>query len=111
NCSGCYLVPLVPLLTHVPLLPYTTVFRSPVIFGPKAKLDTVFIITLVGYSLPAECRNSFIELNFQLIIACPAPPEKVELSELKIDRKHTSELQSRFDIVCRLLLEKKNENA
>src|SRR5438067_6130860 len=24
------------------------------------------------------------------------------------DRKHTSELQSRFDLVCRLLLEKKN---
>src|SRR5699024_11928116 len=26
------------------------------------------------------------------------------------DRKHTSELQSRFDLVCRLLLEKKKKN-
>jgi len=26
----------------------------------------------------------------------------------EVDRKHTSELQSRSDLVCRLLLEKKN---
>src|SRR5699024_11281494 len=28
----------------------------------------------------------------------------------KRSEEHTSELQSRFDLVCRLLLEKKNEN-
>src|SRR5699024_11883574 len=37
-------------------------------------------------------------------------PEKMPLDILYEDRseEHTSELQSRFDLVCRLLLEKKN---
>src|SRR5207249_7766769 len=34
------------------------------------------------------------------------PPERV--LELVRSEEHTSELQSRFDLVCRLLLEKKN---
>src|SRR5699024_12697258 len=33
--------------------------------------------------------------------SCPTPPRSEE---------HTSELQSRFDLVCRLLLEKKKQN-
>src|SRR5207249_10993364 len=38
-----------------------------------------------------------------------APPERVVLSFRS--EEHTSELQSRFDLVCRLLLEKKNINS
>src|SRR5207249_6161927 len=46
----------------------------------------------------------------------PHHPRRVELDELHVDQirarperseEHTSELQSRFDVVCRLLLEKK----
>src|SRR5699024_12378628 len=33
------------------------------------------------------------------------------LYDLVRSEEHTSELQSRFDLVCRLLLEKKNKNA
>src|SRR5699024_11494690 len=33
---------------------------------------------------------------------------KVILKNIKRSEEHTSELQSRFDLVCRLLLEKKN---
>src|SRR5699024_5551780 len=41
-------------------------------------------------------------------IVAPSPPAPVpELK--KRSEEHTSELQSRFDIVCRLLLEKKQE--
>src|SRR5699024_12087577 len=38
--------------------------------------------------------------------------EEVTLADEHVDRseEHTSELQSRFDLVCRLLLEKKNTN-
>src|SRR5437868_12437464 len=43
----------------------------------------------------------------------PAPFERQGVSEADLlDRseEHTSELQSRFDLVCRLLLEKKKNN-
>src|SRR5699024_11697069 len=42
-----------------------------------------------------------------LTIADGSPSRKV-VSALKRSEEHTSELQSRFDLVCRLLLEKKN---
>src|SRR6266704_6408592 len=40
----------------------------------------------------------------QLTVTLPGSANKVPRSE-----EHTSELQSRFDLVCRLLLEKKNK--
>src|SRR5699024_12224936 len=43
-------------------------------------------------------------LEYISIFNCPAPPCNPFRSE-----EHTSELQSRFDLVCRLLLEKKNK--
>src|SRR5207249_8774310 len=36
------------------------------------------------------------------------PPRNERPRQLERSEEHTSELQSRFDIVCRLLLEKKN---
>src|SRR5699024_12635315 len=36
---------------------------------------------------------------------------ELEVSFLGRSEEHTSELQSRFDLVCRLLLEKKNKNS
>src|SRR5207249_11730226 len=35
---------------------------------------------------------------------------ELEVEDAKRSEEHTSELQSRFDLVCRLLLEKKKEN-
>src|SRR5207249_8060594 len=47
---------------------------------------------------------------------CPPAAIHLALSDLLVDRQtctrseeHTSELQSRFDLVCRLLLEKKHK--
>src|SRR5207249_7014600 len=37
-------------------------------------------------------------------------PVREEVMEQRRSEEHTSELQSRFDLVCRLLLEKKNKN-
>src|SRR5438067_13134746 len=37
-------------------------------------------------------------------------PEAVEIVKRLRSEEHTSELQSRFDLVCRLLLEKKKKN-
>src|SRR5699024_12366146 len=44
----------------------------------------------------------------------PSPPRstrKITASATTRSEEHTSELQSRFDLVCRLLLEKKKKNS
>src|SRR5437868_15366955 len=69
------------------LFPYTTLFRS------------------------ADLVNSFVDVGdgdgttviFTRVVDTTTVPPGVVRSE-----EHTSELQSRFDLVCRLLLEKKN---
>src|SRR5438105_9459884 len=69
------------------LFPYTTLFRSqpavPVCAGLAGLLGAAEGAALVGRPPPR------------------APPERSE--------EHTSELQSRVDLVCRLLLEKKKD--
>src|SRR5699024_485955 len=42
------------------------------------------------------------------IISVEIPQRRGEPTIVSKDEEHTSELQSRFDLVCRLLLEKKN---
>src|SRR2546429_4265848 len=64
------------------LFPYTTLFRSPIRSGQSSGQEYDGISTV-----PAACW-----------------PAKDYRSE-----EHTSELQSRLHLVCRLLLEKKNE--
>src|SRR5207249_5734900 len=60
-----------------------------------------------------RCFSSSVNYYFSVILFSTLPgyivTEKV-LHTFKIQRseEHTSELQSRFDLVCRLLLEKKN---
>src|SRR5207249_10398227 len=63
------------------LFPYTTLFRSSVA-GPQLKPSAVQF-----FGTQVDC-------------------ERAERSE-----EHTSELQSRFDLVCRLLLEKKKKKS
>src|SRR6266498_4436711 len=64
------------------LFPYTTLFRSHVALGQRAREAT-------------GCG----ELEDQLVVRGPGDVRSEE---------HTSELQSRPHLVCRLLLEKKN---
>src|SRR6266704_7025243 len=40
----------------------------------------------------------------------PPPPPRNRRRHLRRSEEHTSELQSRFDLVCRLLLEKKEHH-
>src|SRR5437868_7791192 len=69
------------------LFPYTTLFRS------------IPIRTPIGRRI----RRAFVagEPGTTLVAA--------DYSQIRSE-EHTSELQSRFDLVCRLLLEKKNKN-
>src|SRR2546430_9123181 len=67
------------------LFPYTTLFRSwPSLFSPRMATKRVLLCTR---------RESYAMLS-------------TSRSE-----EHTSELQSQSNLVCRLLLEKKNRNA
>src|SRR2546428_9070790 len=71
------------------LFPYTTLFRSPFTVGDQGE-----VVILVPEAEAARSR---------LLLARIAPGPNHHRSE-----EHTSELQSRSDLVCRLLLEKKN---
>src|SRR2546429_4296014 len=71
------------------LFPYTTLFRS---FWKNRGMP----VTLLRFLLPIGTRGSFI-LTYA---------ESIDV--LSRSEEHTSELQSRLHLVCRLLLEKKN---
>src|SRR5438067_10750493 len=70
------------------LFPYTTLFRS--------------VNTAIATIAAAENAGTSLGTLNQAIKPC--------FSNVSRSEEHTSELQSRFDLVCRLLLEKKNED-
>src|SRR5688572_32342271 len=86
------------------LFPYTTLFRSAEI--PVMKLGT----PVPDFSLPGVDGRTYALKDFSdakvlaLIFTCNHCPTAQRSEE------HTSELQSQSNLVCRLLLEKKNNN-
>src|SRR5699024_11934770 len=90
---------LLPLPPRSTLFPYTTLFRSPI--TPIGCLK----IKIFSFSL------SLCNISPSYLLAHPAIKSKVSAAVLTSpsarSEEHTSELQSRFDLVCRLLLEKK----
>src|SRR5699024_12624582 len=76
------------------LFPYTTLFRSKSTFnGFKEILFKIF-------------KSSCLASASKVIVTIS--PSALKFSIPARSEEHTSELQSRFDLVCRLLLEKKN---
>src|SRR2546430_9744188 len=73
------------------LFPYTTLFRSPGL--PPARLGS-----------PDTCC-----LGSGLVSRTRARTRATACSEKRRSEEHTSELQSQSNLVCRLLLEKKNK--
>src|SRR5699024_11694159 len=66
---------------------------------------TQFRLRFSGRSIPAPPDNDF--LFFAVIAWCSTSWSVAGLTLILVrSEEHTSELQSRFDIVCRLLLEK-----
>src|SRR5207248_7272593 len=84
-----------------PLLPYTTLFRS----KPRVLLA---VSAMVFATMGCGCEDSAkrpVQAHMPAThIQKPAFVQPVLRSE-----EHTSELQSPYDLVCRLLLEKKNK--
>src|SRR3712207_7109893 len=78
------------------LFPYTTLFRSTGICAPRpAQRRRSRDVPCTPPARPTRCRGG----------AAPGPSSSSSRSE-----EHTSELQSRQYLVCRLLLEKKKHH-
>src|SRR2546428_5284464 len=75
------------------LFPYTTLFRSP------RTLDFWFFCKFLDRNdLPTKCKSNRRAVWPAHVVSCDSHRSE----------EHTSELQSRSDLVCRLLLRKKN---
>src|SRR5437868_8149316 len=88
------------------LFPYTTLFRSSIIVEPK----TSGRIELKDQSQDVVCAFSVLHHMPNVSNVVGEISRVTKPGGLFIrSEEHTSELQSRFDLVCRLLLEKKNK--
>src|SRR5437868_12701591 len=87
------------------LFPYTTLFRSTKDQSPQVNLRDGFNRAREGaISSTRPCiATPRLGPIASTTIAARGSEDRLRRSE-----EHTSELQSRFDLVCRLLLEKKN---
>src|SRR5207249_5118973 len=99
------------LASMSPLFPYTTLFRSHVhaiepgkVHLPDETIEADTIVLAAGIlpspvvaGLPVE-KDKRGHIVVDGAMRCPSRPEVWRSEE------HTSELQSRFDLVCRLLL-------
>src|SRR5258707_9040703 len=74
------------------LFPYTTLFRSDI--GKHSNLNKLFS----DLQLQQNFKQIFVFENLKLVV----------VTNFRRSEEHTSELQSRQYLVCRLLLEKKN---
>src|SRR5699024_11454553 len=85
------------------LFPYTTLFRS-------GKLPDMVVACVGGGSNAIGSFADYIDDKDVQLIGCEAAGKGVDTDQTAAtirSEEHTSELQSRFDLVCRLLLEKK----
>src|SRR3712207_6889012 len=86
------------------LFPYTTLFRSWAIRGKRPAA----ICTTCGLPRPPPATRR-TSTSFRFVSApFPYPPWRDRPYSNGRSEEHTSELQSRQYLVCRLLLEKKN---
>src|SRR5437868_13069522 len=78
------------------LFPYTTLFRS----------KTAYVMMKIAATAANALTSRF---RFEPTATwARAPAKSSSVAEDGRSEEHTSELQSRFDLVCRLLLVKKN---
>src|SRR5436190_9563974 len=85
------------------LFPYTTLFRSSIAAGRDFPRLWIEILTAKPVQPPAAYREG-VTLRWLW-------GDVKRLLHILRSEEHTSELQSHSDLVCRLLLEKKNENS
>src|SRR5690606_9376241 len=77
--------------------------------APGVVTSTTRSMLLVSATVPATGTRTIVRSSLAGLIARLPVPIKVRLARVMVSRseEHTSELQSRENLVCRLLLEKK----
>src|SRR3989442_4583395 len=85
------------------LFPYTTLFRSSFRVSPRMVLSAAAARIGVGAAPPSAIRMSAQRPEESSVISAATPARGLSSRS----EEHTSELQSRPHLVCRLLLEKK----
>src|SRR5207249_10252800 len=103
--SSVHLDPTTPHSSHISshLCPLHPLFLFFFLIIPRPPRSTLFPYTTLFRSAKATLYSAFGSKD-ELIRAYLAARHTATRSE-----EHTSELQSRFDLVCRLLLEKKKK--
>src|SRR3712207_8183260 len=86
------------------LFPYTTLFRSFDAILEFAELEEFADLKLKNYS-----SGMMVRLAFAVMVQADA--DIMLIDEVLRSEEHTSELQSRQYLVCRLLLEKKKNKS
>src|SRR5438034_8180129 len=86
------------------LFPYTTLFRSTA--QPLSLPATV--VGMLEKPGDVDCYRFEARAGQELVFQVVAASIRSRLNAVLRSEEHTSELQSHSDLVCRLLLEKKN---
>src|SRR5699024_11766401 len=90
------------------IFPYTTLFRS---YEEDREKRKIYKDITQHQPLVATKRQKIgiaVVLLFFIVLVNGVTTQGWFMVEMSRSEEHTSELQSRFDLVCRLLLEKKN---
>src|SRR5699024_12793275 len=92
---------------RAPHFRYTTLFRARPSHIPDAPRQS----QILGDVLPCEDMRRFAAMHIDVIIRRRQMMTSICIAANRLMRSegHTSELQSRFDVVCRLLIEKRND--
>src|SRR5207249_11927988 len=99
---------LIPPPPIPPLFPYPTLFRSPASMAATAwprVMAGPFAMFRVPEAILRERSPAWVGSG----AATPMSTTTTFAPTWRRSEEHTSELQSRFDLVCRLLLEKKKD--
>src|SRR5687768_17821681 len=89
------------------LFPYTTLFRSDPSFVVMARTDAAAV---EGLDAAVERSLQYVQAGADMIFAeALGSVDQYRTFCSRRSEEHTSELQSRLHLVCRLLLEKKKQ--
>src|SRR3712207_7725731 len=92
------------------LFPYTTLFRSGLLESAREELEAQKLERMVADTYDQGWRHMEVE-EWSQAARCFEQVRRLKLGYLESrSEEHTSELQSRQYLVCRLLLEKKKTN-
>src|SRR5207248_8420572 len=110
-----YTLYIICLLHRLPprstLFPYTTLFRSEEMEAVKQVLASQWLTTgPVTHEFEAEFA-SYIGCKHAIAVNSATAALQLAMDAMGRSEEHTSELQSPYDLVCRLLLEKKKKNS